>query len=172
MPTPAQTERLRFRQMVDDDVEAMAALLGDPTVMRFYPAPMTHDEAAGWIAWNQDNYRRHGFGLWTVTDLDGNFVGDCGLTWQRVNGVQRLEVGYHVRSDLQGRGLATEAAAAARDFARAELRAPELIAITHPQNRPSQRVAEKIGMHRIEDDLGDGTSLHWVHGMNLHAQDS
>jgi RimJ/RimL family protein N-acetyltransferase len=32
------------------------------------------------------------------------------------------------------------------------LEARELIAIIHPDNRASQRVAEKIGMHRIEDE--------------------
>jgi RimJ/RimL family protein N-acetyltransferase len=44
-------------------------------------------------------------------------------------------------------GYATEAAAASRDFARDVLGATRLIAIIHPDNRPSQRVAEKIGLH-------------------------
>jgi RimJ/RimL family protein N-acetyltransferase len=48
---------------------------------------------------------------------DGRFIGDCGLTWQDVNGQQRLEVGYHVRATAQGQGLAT--GAARRDSARA-----------------------------------------------------
>jgi RimJ/RimL family protein N-acetyltransferase len=47
---------------------------------------------------------------------------------------------------LQGQGYATEAAAASRDFARDVLGATRLIAIIHPDNRPSQRVAEKIGL--------------------------
>lgn len=147
----------------------MAALLGDPVVMRFYPAPMSRQEAVGWIAWNQDNYRRHGYGLWLLSTHDGEFVGDCGLTWQSVNGVNRLELGYHVRADLHGLGLATEAAAATRDFARDMTRAHELIAITNPANRASQRVAEKVGMRRIEDDLGEDGSVNWVHGMQLHG---
>lgn len=148
----------------------MAALLGDPVVMTFYPSAMTRDQAAAWISWNEDGYRDHGFGLWILSSLDGGFVGDCGITWQQVGGERRLEVGYHVRADLQGRGLATEAAAAARDFARDVLRAEELIAITHPDNIASQRVAEKLGMHRIEDDLGEDGILHRVHGMRLHRQ--
>ena len=36
--------------------------------------------------------------------------------------------------------------AASRDFARDVLGATRLIAIIHPDNRPSQRVAEKIGL--------------------------
>jgi Acetyltransferases, including N-acetylases of ribosomal proteins len=76
----------------------------------------------------------------------GDFAGDCGLTPQVVDGVTELEVGYHVVPALQGRGYATEAAAACRDYARTALGASRLIAIIHPDNRPSQRVAEKIGL--------------------------
>jgi RimJ/RimL family protein N-acetyltransferase len=140
--------------MGPDDLDDMARLLGDAEVMRFYPGPKTRDEALAWIEWNLANYAEHDVGLWIVETAAGEFVGDCGLTWQRVNGVRKLEVGYHVRRDLQGRGYATEAAAAARDVARAIGGVDELVAIVHPDNRASERVAEKIGMHRVEDDEG------------------
>ena len=154
---PPDTPRLRFREMTPADVDAMAALLGDPDVMRFYPAPKTREQAEAWIAWNQANYARHGYGLWIIETLAGDFVGDCGLTWQQVNGESKLEVGYHVATRWQGRGFATEAARACRDYARAHVDTSELVAIVHPDNRASQRVAEKIGMHRVEDDRGGPT---------------
>jgi RimJ/RimL family protein N-acetyltransferase len=143
---PDPTARLRFRPMTEDDLDAMADLLGDPEVMRYYPAPKTRDEAAGWIAWNRRNQATYGHGLWIVETTDGEFVGDCGLTWQRVAGRPALEVGYHVRRALQGRGYATEAAAACRDLAVRESLSPELVAIVHPDNAASRRVAEKLGM--------------------------
>jgi RimJ/RimL family protein N-acetyltransferase len=65
---------------------------------------------------------------------------------QCVDGVDELEVGYHVRTSLQGNGYATEAAAASRDFARDVIGASRLIAIIDPRNLPSQRVAAKIGL--------------------------
>jgi RimJ/RimL family protein N-acetyltransferase len=133
--------------MTLDDLDAMAALLGDPQVMRYYPHPKSREEALAWIAWNRRLYREHGFGLWLLTlRATGEFVGDCGLTPQHVDGVTELEVGYHVRAALQGRGLATEAAAACRDYARDLLGVGRLIAIIHLGNRPSQRVAEKLGL--------------------------
>jgi RimJ/RimL family protein N-acetyltransferase len=76
-------------------------------------------------------------------------------TVQQVDGVQETEVGYHVRTALQGSGLATEAAEACRDYARDVLRATRLIAIIDPQNRPSQRVAERLGM-LLERENEDG----------------
>lgn len=138
--------------MTPTDLDAMAGLLGDPDVMRYYPAPKTREQAAAWIAWNQRNYADHGYGLWIIETHAGDFVGDCGLTWQEVNGLSKLEVGYHVAPAWQGQGVATEAAAACRDFVIEHLAARELIAIIHPDNRASERVAEKIGMHRVEDD--------------------
>jgi RimJ/RimL family protein N-acetyltransferase len=141
------TARLTLREMTDADLDDMAALLGDEEVMRYYPRPKTRSEAQDWITRNRRRYCDHGFGLWIMNRRDnGEFVGDCGLTYQHVDGVDELEVGYHVRTDMQGNGYATEAAAASRDFARDVLGASRLIAIINPQNLPSQRVAAKIGL--------------------------
>jgi RimJ/RimL family protein N-acetyltransferase len=70
--------------------------------------------------------------------------------------VTELEVGYHIRAALQGRGLATEAAAACRDYSREVLGVDRLIAIIDPRNQPSQRVAEKLGLvlERASDNHG------------------
>jgi RimJ/RimL family protein N-acetyltransferase len=153
MSHPGPTERLAFREMTVDDLEPMADLLGDPDVMAFYARPKDRAEALEWIEWNQRLYREHGFGLWLIELLDtGTFVGDCGLTPQEVDGTTEIEVGYHVRRSLQRSGYATEAAAAARDYARDVLRLDRLVAIIHPGNVASQRVAEKIGL-ALEKEL-------------------
>jgi RimJ/RimL family protein N-acetyltransferase len=145
---PAPTARLRFRELTPDDLDDLAAVLGAPDPARPGHATRTREDTERWIAWNLDNYRTHGFGLWAVETRDGRFVGDCGLTMQDIEGEQHLEVGYHVALDLRGRGLATEAAAAVRRAA-AEAGEPHLVAIIRPDNEPSQRVAQKIGL-RLE----------------------
>lgn len=146
----------------------MSALLGDPAVMTFYPAPKSRMEAAQWIAWNELNYSGHGYGLWIVETHDGEFLGDCGLTWQDVNGQLELEVGYHMRTAIQGRGYATEAAAACRDFARDELHVQQLVAIIHPNNGPSRRVAEKLGMQVLGNEHAGAITVRTVLGVKLH----
>ncbi len=151
---PAPTQRLAFRQMTARDLDDMAALLGDPAVMRYYPRPKNRDEARAWIHWNQRLYRQEGFGLWLLTlRATGEFVGDCGLTPQQVEGTTDIEVGYHVRAALQGLGYATDAAAACRDHARDVLGVKRLIAIINPQNVASQRVAERIGLAYERDAI-------------------
>lgn len=146
---PAPTERLRFREMTAADLDLMAGLLGDPEVMRFYTRPKTRDEAQGWINWNLRSYGEHGYGLWIVETHDGQFVGDCGLTWQPVGGVRCLEVGYHVAPALQRRGYATEAARACVDLAFGAVGERHVVAIIDPGNAASRRVAVKLGL-RLE----------------------
>ncbi|WP_253743300.1 GNAT family N-acetyltransferase [Herbiconiux sp. SALV-R1] len=153
--------------MGEGDLDAMAGLLGDARVMTYYPAPKTREGAAAWIAWNRRNYDTHGFGLWIVETREGEFVGDCGLTVQEVAGSPAVEVGYHVRPALQGRGYATEAAAACLEFAKDHMSADRVVAIIHPQNRASERVAEKIGMTRLTDE-GSGDARRIVLGVTLH----
>jgi RimJ/RimL family protein N-acetyltransferase len=145
--TVLTTQRLILREMTDADLDDFTALLGDQYVMRYYPRPKTRSEAQGWIGWNQQLYRDHGFGLWAVVmRSNGEFVGDCGPTPQHVDDTEEIEVGYHVRASLQGNGYAAEAASAAGDFARDRLGLHRRIAIINPANLPSRGVARKIGL--------------------------
>ncbi|HET7431762.1 MAG TPA: GNAT family N-acetyltransferase [Nocardioides sp.] len=145
---PSPTARLRFRELTPDDLDDLTAVLGAPDPVRPDRRLRTREDAERWIAWNLRNYAEHGYGLWAVETHDGRFVGDCGLTWQELEGDQHLEVGYHVALDLRGQGLATEAAAAVRRAA-TEAGMPHLVAIIRPENLPSQRVAAHIGL-RLE----------------------
>ena len=145
---PRPTDRLRFRELTSHDLDDLAAVLGAPDPVRPGHATRTREDTERWIAWNQDNYRTYGFGLWAIETHEGAFVGDCGLTMQDIEGQLHLEVGYHVALDLRGHGLASEAAASVRRAA-TEAREPHLVAIIRPENLPSQRVAHKIGL-RLE----------------------
>lgn len=145
--TILSTARLSLRQMTDADLDDMADLLGDERVMTYYPRTKSRAEAQSWIDWNRRLYDEHGFGLWVVALSEtGAFLGDCGLTTQRVDSIDEVEIGYHIRPEHQGHGYATEAASACRDIARDHFRVSRLIAIIDPANRPSQAVAENIGL--------------------------
>jgi len=100
---------------------------------------------AGWIEWNRRNYTEHGFGLWVIETHAGEFVGDCGLTMQEVEGTWMVEAGWHVRSALRRQGYAAEAAAAVRVAAQ-DAGIEHLIAIIRPHNVASQAVAKRIGL--------------------------
>lgn len=151
---PDPTARLRFRPMSADDVDDVATLeLGGSR------------SPTGWVEWQLANYAEHGFGLWIVETHDGDFVGDCGLTMQEVEGEWFVETGWHVRADHRRRGYAAEAAASVlASAASAGMR--HVIAIIRPDNLASQGVARRIGMtleretvKRDEPALVFGTAL-------------
>lgn len=131
---PAPTPRLRFREMTDADVPDIATLeIGGSR------------GPESWIAWNRGSYEQHGFGLWVIETHGGDFLGDCGLTLQEVEGEVLVEAGWHVRASLRRQGYAAEAAASVRECAR-EAGVEHLVALIRPHNAASQRVALKIGL--------------------------
>jgi len=142
-----ETERVLLREFVPDDIDALAAVISDPETMRFYPEPRDRAGVESWIERNRRRYRDDGHGLWAmVLKSSGEVVGDCGLTRQTVDGTDETEIGYHVRRDLWGRGLAPEAAGACRDYGFERLGVERLISLIRPENLPSRRVAQKVGL--------------------------
>ena len=146
MVLPEPTSRLTFRLMETADLDDMTAVLSAFDPVRPGRRRRTRDDAVRWIEWQARNYAEHDFGLWVVETHTGEFVGDCGLTMQDVEGTGHVEVGYHVMPGMRRQGYATEAATAVRDCA-AEHGVEHLIALIRPDNSPSQGVARNLGMH-------------------------
>ncbi len=142
-----ETSRLRLREFVPQDADALAAVLGDPVAMQYYPAAFDRKGVEEWIVKNIGRYQRDGHGLWAMMLKDsGELIGDCGCTLQEVEGTNHIEVGYHVRRDLWSKGYATEAARACMEYAFKSLGVRQVISIIRPENMQSIRVAEKNGM--------------------------
>jgi ribosomal-protein-alanine N-acetyltransferase len=142
-----ETARLQLRHFTPEDIGALARVLSDPETMRFYPAPFDRTEVADWIERNRRRYEDDGHGLWAmVLKSSAELIGDCGLVRQNIDGNDEIEIGYHVRRDLWRQGLATEAAQACRNYGFNQLEVDRLISLVRPENLPSRRIAEKIGM--------------------------
>jgi len=142
-----ETERLVLRKMEMADVETLMGIFSDPVARRYYPATKSREEAEGWVRWTLGSYRDHGFGQWVAVLKDtGEFAGQCGLTVQEVEGKDEVEIGYLFLRRFWGRGLATEAAKAARDHGFDTLGYRRLVSLISPRNLASRRVAEKVGM--------------------------
>lgn len=153
-----ETERLVLRPFSEADLDGIHAVLGDPVSMRYYPAPFTREQSQRWIDWNLGHYRDHGHGLWVLESKEtGDLLGDCGLIPQTVDGRREVEVGWHVRRDHQRKGLATEAARECVRWAFRELDLSRLVSLIRPENVPSRRVAEKLGM-QVEKEVVHGAT--------------
>ncbi|MBL9117637.1 MAG: GNAT family N-acetyltransferase [Verrucomicrobiaceae bacterium] len=160
-----ETEQLQLRQMTLDDVPALLKVFGDADAMRFYPTPFDEARTREWVNWNRRSYETRGHGLWALIQRStGEVIGDCGLVSQEVDGSPEIEVGYHVRRDLWGKGLATEAAQACIDHGLTGFSFRRFVSLIHPQNVPSRRVAAKIGMtlRRETEWKGKATCIYGI----------
>jgi RimJ/RimL family protein N-acetyltransferase len=94
-----------------------------------------------------EQYRTLGHGLWALElKSDGAFVGLCGLIAQEIEGVDELEVGYHVLPGYRRRGLASEAARGVMDYAFGSLGVDRIVSIIRPDNAASIAVARGNGL--------------------------
>jgi ribosomal-protein-alanine N-acetyltransferase len=155
-----ETERLVLREMRADDAEPLLSLFGDPRFMAAFDTP-PFDRAAmdRWVARNLAHQRKHGYGLFTIEEkATSTVIGDCGLELIDVG----AELGYDLRADRWGRGLATEAATAVRDLAIGALALPRVVSLIRVGNAASRRVAEKIGM-RLAEETTRGSVRYWLY---------
>jgi RimJ/RimL family protein N-acetyltransferase len=147
MTTVLETARLVLREFVPGDLDFLASMLAHPDVNRYYERQFTRDEAQAWLERQLERYRRDGHGLWLVEErASGAAVGQVGLAMQEVEGERHPEIGWLLDRPFWGRGYATEAATATRDAAFARWHYPRVISLIRPENVPSQRVAERLGM--------------------------
>jgi RimJ/RimL family protein N-acetyltransferase len=153
----AETPRLRLRRLRLGDIDDVAAMVADPEQMRFYPQTKPRDEVAEWLAWNLGLYADHGFGTWYLESRsDAAFAGYCGLRPRVFDGSDEVEVAWHVKRTLWNQGVATEAARTAMRLGFDRFGLPSLVAIIHPDNHPSRRVAQKLGMAAERPLVVDG----------------
>lgn len=147
-PATVETPRLLLRPMCSDDVEPMLALFGDPRFMAAFDAsPFDEAQTRAWVERNLEHQERHGFGLFTIVERStGEVIGDCGFEVMELEGMVETELGYDLRADRWGQGLATEAASAAIAFADSDLGLRRLVSLVREGNDQSARVAERIGM--------------------------
>ena len=160
-----ETERLILRWMRPDDEDALFAVLGDPISMKYYPAAFTREDVRSWIERWRKSYAENGYGLYAMAlKATGKVIGDCGHARQEVDGATEIEIGYHVLRELQGQGYATEAARACAEYGFEKLGAEKLISLIRPENLPSRRVAEKIGM-KVEKEILRKDLVHLVYSI-------
>jgi RimJ/RimL family protein N-acetyltransferase len=146
-----ETPRLALRPLVRGDLEAWLAMDLDPRVARFiWGAPPVSESHRKALQPRFDSGWPKTGGVWAVEGRAGpGFLGWCGLFPLQETGL--IEIGYRYRPQAWGRGIATEAAARVLDHGFGGFAFDPIVAVSHPQNRASHRVLEKIGLVRQAD---------------------
>jgi RimJ/RimL family protein N-acetyltransferase len=165
------TERLILRLPRVEDAPGLLEALADPAAMRYIGDGSTTDLAGAeqaverwlerWAAW--------GIGMLVVERKeDARVLGRTGLlrwdpeTWEI--GGSETEIGWGYAREHWGRGYATEAAVALRDWAFAERGLTRLISLIQHGNVASARVAEKLG-EQLERDVEVRGKATWLYAI-------
>lgn len=152
-----ETDRLYLRQLTLEDAQNLSLVLSDEESMKHYPRALSDDEVKNWIKRSIERYEKDGFGLWAVIRKeDKQFLGDCGITLQNIDGEILPEIGFHIIKTYCNKGYASEAAEACKKYALEELGFTSVYSYSEIGNEPSQRVAAKIGMKKIKTYKKDG----------------
>ncbi len=147
-----ETERLILREYSFDDFNALFEIVSDPETMQHYPAPFDEQRTKQWIAWNLDNYKKYGFGLWAaVLKVSGEFIGDCGITMQNIDNEMLPEIGYHIHKKYWRRGFAKEAARAVRDWGFQNTQYDTIYSCMKYTNVGSYSTAIANGMKKVKE---------------------
>ena len=158
------TARLRFEPFDDSHFDGLQAMNRDPAVQRYLLGrPETPQETLAAIARVQARWAAWGYGWWAFIESgSGELVGaGCvqHLGHERAN---PHEIGWRLRRDRWGMGLASEAARTLARHAFEALDAPLVCALRHPDNLASQKVMERLGMRHVglQHWHGEQVALH------------
>ncbi|PHV13310.1 GNAT family N-acetyltransferase [Chitinimonas sp. BJB300] len=164
--------RVVLRDWRDSDLTPFAVLNADSEVRRYFPSVLTQTESNA----NADHFREHadreGFTFWAV-EVPGvaDFIGFTGLlrTPYAAHFTPCVEIGWRLAREYWGRGYATEAAKLALEYGFQQLQLDKIVAITTPDNLPSQSVMTRIGMARDLSGDFDHPNVPAYHPLRRHV---
>jgi RimJ/RimL family protein N-acetyltransferase len=152
--TQLTTARLRLEPLTDHHLDGLNLMNSDPEVMRYLSGkPETREETMAVIARVKARWADTGYSWWAAMALDtGELVGAGALQNLRremtllPDPACPLEMGWRLRRDYWGLGLASEIAIAIRDYAFQAYAPDELLAVCNPDNGASSAVMARVGM--------------------------
>jgi ribosomal-protein-alanine N-acetyltransferase len=151
-PIAITGNRVRLREVGPEDAAAAMAWAADPEFFRYMAYTPMLSQAA------EEEFLR---GVQAQARARPRVQYHLGVVWlasDELIGMARLgvtsadnregDLGYGLRLDRCGQGIATEAAGMLLQLGFESLRLHRIFAYHHPDNRASERVMEKLGMQR------------------------
>ena len=142
-----ETPRLRLRAFRSDDVEPFCAQMADDGFAAFITKEgrgLAYGESWQRFCGMAGHWVARGYGNFAVEEkVSGAFIGHVGP--MNPPGWPDFEIGWGIFPQFQGKGYASEAAAAAFLWAHDALGRTETLHMIDDSNAPSQKVARALG---------------------------
>lgn len=150
-----ETDRLKLRRLVREDLDDLFALYRDPEIRRYFPeGTLDLENTRAELEWFLDGHPHHPeLGLWaTIHKPTGAFIGRCGLLPWTIEGKLEIEIAYLLARPYWGQKLGSEVARGLVHYGFERLGLKRLIALIDEDNVASVRTAESAGL-AFERDL-------------------
>lgn len=149
-----KSERLGFRVWKKSDLAYYISMNSDQEVMRYFPEEfrLNAKGSAKSIQSFMEHYHKFGYTYFAVDFIEkGEFIGFIGMKTISYDAFfsPGVDIGWRLRKEYWGRGLATEGAIASRDYFFRNFEIGRLISLTPVQNQASWNVMEKMGMKKL-----------------------
>ena len=139
-----ETERLLIRKFTCDDWQGVHEYTSDVAVMKYMPEGVFTEKAAKEFVQNNSNENAKNFPV--VLKKDDTLIGH--IVFHNYFGDHTYEIGWVFNPKYQNKGYASEAAYSVLKYGFEVLKLHRIIATCQPENIPSWRVMEKIGMRK------------------------
>ncbi len=145
------TPRLTLHSLVLGDAVTLYGIYQVDGVLQYFPNPNPPalEKVERFIAGQQVHWETYGYGNWGIVPKgEMEIIGWAGL--QFLPETNETEVGYLLNRQSWGKGYATEATSASLRFGFEGFNFPEIVALVHPDNAASLKVAAKCGLTIVE----------------------
>lgn len=140
-----ETERLILRRFAPDDWKDLHEYLSRPEVLKYDAETVSDEEACK----DKAAARAKGQAFWAVCLKDtGKMIGHVYFSQKDPPDFLTWEIGYIFNPAYGGKGYATEASRRILQYGFEELGAHRIEAGCSPDNPPSWRLLERLGMRR------------------------
>jgi RimJ/RimL family protein N-acetyltransferase len=146
-----ETARLTLRPFTPNDLNDLYEIRSDPEVMRYIGSgkPESIEQVRTVLSKILAHWEQHGFGRWAAIDKESEkLFGWCGLSY--LENTEDVEIGYGIAKSYWGKGLTSEAAAAAIKWGFEDLGLDHIVAVAWPDNIVSRRVMDRLGMKYVK----------------------
>ena len=167
MKIVAETDRFLLREMLPSDIDGMFELDSDPEVHKYLGNNPVSNRAqiVDTINFVRQQYMDYGIGRWAIIDKKTNeFMGWSGLKFvtELTNKHQNYyDLGYRLIRKYWRKGIATETAMIALDYAFNVLNVEAVYAAASIENIGSNKILQRIGLNFIETFFYKDIECNW-----------
>lgn len=145
-----ENDRFIVREQTLEDLPLLYGLYGKPGVAEYVEPLYEFDEEREFTkSYIENMYGFYGYGLWLAFEkISGKVIGRLGFSHRQIDGKERVELGYIIDADYQGKGIGASLCRRLLELGHEYWGFDEVFAVCDKTNNRSMALAQKLGFER------------------------